>query len=198
MRDDVIVAVRHDEPTRTEVGRFDQTSIALHWLTLVLVVTQFATAWLLDVAGANHTALLTAHRSTGQLTWVVVVARLAWRWWFAHLPPFPASMPRFQQRMAKLNEYLLYGLLLLQPLTGLGDTLFRGRPFGLFGLHVPGFLPANKPVHLMLHTAHEVGANALLLLIAVHAAAALMHGLILRDGVAQRMSPWTHRDSDVS
>ena len=196
MSDDVTVAVRHDDPTRTDAGRFDQTSIALHWLTLVLVVTQFTTAWILDAPGVNHTALLTAHRSTGLLTWVVVVARLLWRRWFAHLPPFPASMPRFQQRMAKLNEYLLYGLLLLQPLTGLGDTLFRGRPFGLFGLHLPALLPANKPVHLMLHSAHEIGANALLLLIAVHAGAALMHALILRDGIAQRMSPWARRDSD--
>jgi cytochrome b561 len=39
--------------------------------------------------------------------------------------------------------------------------------------------------------AHEFGAKALLLLIALHAGAALFHRLVLRDGVMQRMLPWT-------
>lgn len=39
---------------------------------------------------------------------------------------------------------------------------------------------------------HEIGAWALLALIGLHAAA-LLHGLLLRDGVLQRMLPWTPR-----
>ena len=35
---------------------------------------------------------------------------------------------------------------------------------------------------------------ALLGLIGVHAAAALLHGVVLRDGVLQRMLPWTAPD----
>ena len=41
--------------------------------------------------------------------------------------------------------------------------------------------------------AHELGAKALLALIGLHATAALLHRLILRDGVLQRMLPWTAR-----
>jgi cytochrome b561 len=40
---------------------------------------------------------------------------------------------------------------------------------------------------------HEFGAWALLSLIGLHAAAALFHGLIARDGVFRRMLPWTMR-----
>ena len=76
---------------RSKAGRFDLTSIALHWLTIVLVGAQFATAWLLSRPGANVEALLTAHRSTGMFVWAVVIARIAWRSYFAELPPFPAS-----------------------------------------------------------------------------------------------------------
>jgi hypothetical protein len=61
-----------------------------------------------------------AHRSIGTLTWIVVATRLVWRHGFAYLPPFPASMPKLQQRIAKFNEYALYTLLLAQPLSGLG------------------------------------------------------------------------------
>jgi cytochrome b561 len=41
--------------------------------------------------------------------------------------------------------------------------------------------------------AHEFGAKALVVLIGLHAGAALFHGLVLRDVVLQRMLPWTLR-----
>src|SRR5579862_7107941 len=117
---------------QAHAGRFDRVTIALHWLTLLLVIGQFTTAWLLSQAGDDGAAaagLLTLHRATGVVTWCLVAGRLIWRAGFAHKPPFPASMPKARRWAAKLNEFGLYALLLLQPLTGLGDTLFRGRPF---------------------------------------------------------------------
>jgi cytochrome b561 len=32
--------------TSAESGRFDQTSIALHWFAVLLVIAQFTSAWL--------------------------------------------------------------------------------------------------------------------------------------------------------
>jgi cytochrome b561 len=127
------------------------------------------------------------------LTWVVIVLRLIWRHAFAYLPPFPVSMPKLQQRIAKLNEYGLYGLLLVQPLTGLGNTLLHGRPFALFVWQVPIWFAPDKSISLLFQSLHELAAWLLLALIGIHAAAALFHGLILRDGVLQRMLPWTGR-----
>jgi cytochrome b561 len=185
-------------PAKPKAGRFDQVSIALHWLTLLLVIGQLTTAWLLlsqaGDDGAAVASLLTAHRSMGLIAWGVVLGRLVWRLRFAHQPPFPASMSKAQQWAATFNEYGLYLLLLLQPLTGLGDTLFRGRPFTLVIWRVPSLLYADKPVFHALHALHELGAIALLALIGLHAAAALMHGIVLRDGVLQRMLPWTASD----
>lgn len=175
-----------------DAGRFDRVSIALHWLTLLLVVSQFATALVLITGGEdspNAGLLFALHRSGGVATWLVVLGRLVWRVGFADLPPFPASMPKLQQLVARANEYGLYGLLIAQPLTGLGDTLFRGHPFVLFGLTVPRLVHPEKAVFHALHAAHELGAIALALLIGLHAGAAIFHGLVLRDGVFQRMLP---------
>ena len=182
---------------RTNAGRFDQVAIALHWLTLALVAGQPTTAWLLASAGddgAAAAALLTTHRSLGLVTWGVVAGRLVWRIAFAHKPPFPASMPTLQQGAARLNEWGLYALLLAQPLTGLGDTVFRGHPFTLVVWRVPALTHADKPLFHAFHALHEAGAVALLGLIGLHAAAALLHGVVLRDGVLQRMLPWTAAD----
>jgi cytochrome b561 len=172
--------------------RFDHISIALHWLTVLLVVILFSTAWLRETVDHNSDlamTLLVTHRNSGMLVWIVGVFRLVWRHKFADLPPFPASMPKFQQIVAKANEYGLYLLLLVQPITGLGRVLLRGRPFDLFLWQVPALFAENDSIRHQLAEAHEIGASVLLALIGLHAGAALFHRLVLRDGVLQRMLP---------
>jgi cytochrome b561 len=178
----------------TESGRFDRISIALHWLTVLLIIVQFASAWLREAVDHDTrlaAAILASHQTTGALTWIVGLVRLVWRRTFAHLPPFPKSMPQVQQWIAKANEYGLYALLLVQPITGLGSALFRGHPFELFIWEVSTPFEHNVAIRSLFVEAHEFGAKALLALIGLHAGAALFHHLVLRDDVLQRMLPWT-------
>jgi superoxide oxidase len=88
---------------------------------------------LLGAATREQAALLLVfHCSRGIAIWFVTACRFAWRTPSAHLTPFPAGMPNFQRALAKLKEYGLYALLILQPFTGLAEALWRGRPFQLF------------------------------------------------------------------
>jgi cytochrome b561 len=98
-------------------------------------------------------------------------------------------MPKLQQSIAKANEYGLYALLFVQPITGLGNVLFRGHSFELFVWQVPALLEPNPAIRSLFVLAHEFGAKALLALIGLHAGAALFHRFVLRDGVLQRMLP---------
>jgi cytochrome b561 len=180
------------EKAAAKSGRFDPTSIIFHWLTVLLIIGQFTTVWLHEAVGHGSglaSELLALHRTMGVLTWTVVLARVVWRHRFADLPPFPQTMPKLQQWIAKANEYGLYAALLLQPITGLGAVVFHGRPFTLFIWHLPALLAPEPAIRTLLLQAHEVGANALLVLIGLHASAALFHGFVLRDGVLQRMLP---------
>jgi cytochrome b561 len=180
----------NDHPlARDPAGRFDHVSIALHWITAGLVTGQLITAWQVSLGGHGAMAALTAHRSLGLLIWLVVLARLLWRRAFAYLPPFPASLSRRRQQIAQLNEFGLYAVLMFQPLTGLANTLLRGRPFALFAWRAPAILPPAKTVAHVFATAHEAGAAVLLALLAMHAGAALFHEFGLRDGVLRRMLP---------
>ena len=174
----------------TKNQRFDDVAICLHWVTLALVIAQFTSAWLLSAAvGDQATALLRLHRSLGVAIWFVTVGRFAWRRLFSNLPPFPESMPKVQRELAKLNEYGLYALLMIQPLTGVADALFLGRPFPLFLWQIPTILPRERGVADFFAEMHQIGAYTLLSLIGVHALAALFHRLVLRDNVLQRMLP---------
>jgi len=192
MRNGLEVSGKLIKAPKGERRRFDQTTILLHWLTVVLITIQFGSAWL---RGAVHhetslaAAILTIHRTAGMLTWLIGLMRLVWRHNFAYLPPFPESMPKLQQAMAKANEFGLYVLLFLQPITGLGGTLFHGHPFELFIWNVHALLAPNPEIRALFVEAHEFGAKALFALIGLHAAAALFHQFVLRDEVLQRMLP---------
>ena len=159
---------------------------------MLLIVGQFTTAWLHDAFGHGTSlalATLATHRTMGALIWTVGLARLVWRRRFAHLPPFPESMPKLQRWIAKANEYDLYILLLVQLITGLGYVLLRGRSFTLSIRQVPAVSEPDVAIRSLFQEAHVLGAKALLALIGLHAGAALFHGLVLRDGVLQRMLP---------
>ena len=178
--------------TPADDGRFDQISIALHWLTVLLIVIQFASVWLLEAVDQESSlvaTLLSMHRTAGVTTWIIAVMRLVWRHNFAYLPPFPPSMPKLQQTIAKANEYGLYLLLLVQPITGLARVLLRGQPFDFLIWEVPALFDHNQELRSLFADAHEIGGKALLILIGLHAGAALFHRLVLRDGVLQRMLP---------
>ena len=170
---------------------FDFVTVGLHWATVTMIAGMFASAWLLLASDREHAAmLLTIHRSLGVLTWAVAIVRLGWRFSYAYLPPFPQNMPKVQQRLAKTSEYGLYALLMFQPLTGLAQSLARGRHFMLFAWQVPKVMAGDKPLTMFFHQIHTVSAWVLLALIGLHILAALFHRFVLRDEVLQSMLAW--------
>jgi cytochrome b561 len=149
-----------DQPrTGDSQRRFDIVTIGLHWATVTLIAGLFGSAWLLLASDREHAAmLLTIHRSLGVLTWAVAIVRLGWRFSYAYLPPFAQNMPKVQQRLAKTSEYGLYALLMFQPLTGLAQSLARGRHFMLFAWQVPKVMAGDKPLTMLFHQIHTVSA----------------------------------------
>jgi len=178
-------------PTNARRPPFDSVTICLHWATVLLVLAMFASVWLRSQSQDDvfKAILLQIHRSLGVTIWVATALRLAWRMTNATLPPFPTNMTKIHRAMVRLSEYGLYALLLGQPATGLGATLFSGHPFGLFLRQIPQLMPEDKALQATFHFTHELGAWVLGALAAGHAAAALIYYFVLRDDVLQCMAP---------
>jgi len=170
-------------------GTFDGVSIFFHWLTAALFVPLIASIFLIGMPGLNSGALLFVHRSTGVAIFALGIVRFAWRRAAARLPPFPGSMGRFHRAVVTGSEYLLYGLLFIQPLLGLAMMLARGHAFELLAWQVPALMRPNKPLAHILHAAHQTVGYAFLTLIFAHATAALIHHFILRDDILTAMLP---------
>lgn len=150
--------------------------VALHWVIALLVLVQYATGGSIErTHSAAHHGLApdrvdhilhAVHNRAGLLILGLMVVRLAVRSLKgAPPPPFPESDWRF--RLTRATHVGFYLILLTQGLTGATASYL--------------FWPASV-VHVAL-------SKILLLLIALHIAAAMWHFLIKRDGVLERMIP---------
>jgi len=170
---------------------FDSLTIAVHWITLFVILALLSSGLLHGQVEERPWAepLLRFHRSLGVAIWILTAFRLVWRLTGARFPEFPASMSPLHRLGARLSEYLLYALLLIQPATGLAQSLLRGRPVGLFAWSIPPLLTKDLALAAIFHEAHEIGAWCVIALAGLHATAALIHHFILRDDVLEAMAP---------
>jgi cytochrome b561 len=71
-----------------------------------------------------------------------------------------------------------------------GITLELIRGDWVWGLvHLPSIAPGNKTLTHAVKGYHALAANFVLIVAGVHAAAALFHHYVLRDGVLRRIVP---------
>jgi cytochrome b561 len=174
--------------------RYTPTAMALHWLIAVLIIGTFTLGLVMtDIPGITPTKLryFSWHKWAGVTVLLLATLRLLWRL-VNRAPAYPRSMPLWQQRAAHTLHGLLYLLIFAVPLSGYFFTLAAGVPvvyFGLFQLPVliqpdPALKPVLEAVHYWLNM---VMAG----LVGLHVAAAFKHLLLDRDGIMQRMLPFT-------
>jgi cytochrome b561 len=178
--------------------RYDTFTILLHWTTAVLVVLLWAIASpdipmtagtsLIDFMpkGQPRIVMRSVHITLGVLLIVVLLIRLSWRASSGQGLP-PAGQGHWWAA-EKLGHYALYVLLAATLLLGLANVWARGDSiFGLF--NVPSFDPNDRALRKTVGNLHRWAANALLTVAGAHAAVALFHHYVLRDGVLRRMLP---------
>ena len=91
---------------------------------------------------------------------------------------------------ARLAHYALYALLLLAPISGIVLQFARGDALPVFGVtEIASPWNADRAFARAVKEIHEMMANALVILAALHAAAALVHHWVLRDRTLVRMLP---------
>lgn len=174
----------------TVAPRFALPSRVLHWLMAPMVIAQLLIGVTMVATLSLYPLLLAIHRPLGLSILAFALVRLGNR--LRHRPPpFLATMSKTERRIATWSEYLLYALLLVQPLTGWAMLSAARFPITVFGpLALPGIAPRNIDVFAVLRECH--GAFALLLFLAftAHMTAVLFHTLVLRDRLLDRMALW--------
>lgn len=182
-------------------SRFGPVAQGLHWLIAALIIVQYFLAELAEEAGAarrtdpsaalDQLMLMARHKSFGITILALAVLRLSWRA-VNQPPPWPAAMPSWQVRVARTTHWLFYGLLFAIPITGWLASSAKNYPVSWFGLvQLPDLVAPDKGLAHDLEEVHEIFFNVLVVLAAIHVAAALKHQFIDKDGVLMRMVPWS-------
>jgi cytochrome b561 len=175
-------------------ARFPFVSRVLHWLMALMVLAMlFIGTGMAASVSERYRFLIAIHRPLGLAVLILVAIRLINRL-INPPPPLPDSLPPLQRVAAKASHVLLYALMFIIPLLGWGMLSAAPYPVVIYGsLRLPPILPQNPDLYSWLRELHGDFAYLLFAVFVVHLGAALMHGLIRRDGVFESMASWSSR-----
>jgi cytochrome b561 len=164
----------------------------LHWLVAAAILVQIplglaAVNWRLSPTKLD---LFVLHKSLGLAILAVVAVRLAWRA-VGTVPALPATMSVRERRAANASHALLYLAMLSVPISGWVASSAANVPFRWFWrVPVPVLAAPDEALAQLAGRVHLVLWIVLVVLVAVHVAAALWHHYVRRDDVLARMLPF--------
>jgi cytochrome b561 len=175
-------AIAHD--------RYDRITIWFHWLTAVLVITLFGTAFAWNNAprdwGLRY--LEGVHVSLGIALAAVLIGRLVWRLIAGRKLATVGNA--LTAPLSRIVHGVIYVLLAAQVGLGFGLRWFQGEDFSFFGLFsIPSLFTPDRAVSHQIENLHNLAGWTLIYVAGAHAAAALFHRYVLKDGVLKRMLP---------
>ena len=176
-----------------ERATYDGVSVALHWITVVLVLVQFALAQTWHFfPRPTHRLMVMLHMSFGTLLGVAVIGRIIWRTLPGH--DLPAAYSGWSGVASKTVHYLLYALILFQFVLGFVLRWSGGEAMIFFGLPIPPVGPqVSKATNHFLGDVHNWAGWAIIVIAAGHALIGLFHHFVVKDHVLARMIPALRR-----
>jgi len=169
-----------------QAARYYGGTIALHWLTAVLLLGLWLVGTFLEdlvPKGALRSGIWSAHFDLGFLLTGLVVAFLVWR--RTRGRDLPVEDPGPLHRLAKATHAALYVLLIVIVGLGIANAFVRGVSLGPVSLPQLG----DPEWRRSLTHWHGLAANILMALALFHAVAALVHHYLWHDAVLRRMLP---------
>ena len=171
--------------------RYGAVSQAFHWLMAILVLVAF----LYGPGGSENRVYSEQrdfdrqlHETLGMTVFVLAFLRLAWRFMAAR--PDPPAIPRWMDSVSRIAWGALYALFFVLPLTAIAGAWLEGHPLTLLGgLQIAPWTGRNHDLGARVATLHTWLGDAIMWLAGLHAAAAVFHHMVLRDGVLATMLP---------
>jgi cytochrome b561 len=153
-------------------------------------VVQFPLGWLMPEIkrGMQPGTPMNVHMSIGLVMLALIVVRFAWR--VTHRVPPHQGLPVWQSVGAEALHWLLYALVFVATLTGWFYASMRGWTITLFWLvPIPPLVEQGSQFGRALGRLHQNLVWVLIAFVLLHLAAALVHMLVYKDRVMQRMLP---------
>jgi len=160
----------------------------LHWFMAVGILGLFGLGLYmveLDYYHQWYQAAPNLHRSIGVVIALLLLVRLVWRL----VNPMPTGLgKRWEVIIAHWVHRLFYGLIIGIIVSGYLITTADGQSVSVFGLfELPALLDGFENQEDIAGEVHEWLTNTLMVLVALHALAALKHHFVDQDATLRRM-----------
>lgn len=166
--------------------RYGGISRTLHWGMGLLIIWQFMKFFDRINDGEHWVGenLAAWHISIGSVLLVLIVVRLIWA--FVQKGNRPDQDPA-TALLVKAGHGLLYLAMLLLPVTGAMIMVGNGYGWDPFSIQLVAASEGSIEWMATLGSVHSLIAWTLLILVIGHAAIALLHHFVKKDGVLRRM-----------
>ena len=172
-------------------NRYAPTSVALHWLTLLLMVAIYASIELHEVIPRGNPlrgAMEDWHLYLGLCMLPLAIYRLLVNFKL-QAPPITPTPPSWQLAIIRWMKVYLYILMLCAPLLGWLHLSADGEAVKLFFIPLPPIVPVSEALAGFAEEGDEILGLSGYLFIAIHALAALYHHYLVKDDTLRRMLP---------
>jgi superoxide oxidase len=172
---------------RNTPTRFGAAAQLFHWGMFVALAVQLIVGQIMDgfaKGTAQRDTAFAVHGTLGVLVFAFMLARLAWR--IVDGVPVPVG-PAWQRRAATLLHGVLYLLIVALPITGYLTYSAQGHPTAFFAWELPPAVAPDRALAKTFENIHSLLGDALMVVVALHAAAALWHHFFMRDDTLRRM-----------
>ena len=176
------------QPVSRTATHYDTVTIIFHWITAILVATQWLGAQTIDwfPRGPLRVDARSMHIVCGLLLTVILLARVVWR--LTKGRRLPAADRGILHVIAKATHWALYALIAAMVVAGMALAWTRGDSiFNLF--QIPAYDPGNRQLAEQVQDVHATIGWIIIAVTGLHALGALAHRYFWRDGVLGRMLP---------
>lgn len=182
-------------PAANSHSSYGTVAKSFHWLTALLILSLIPMGWIANEMPydtseqlAQKAFLFSMHKTLGVLVFFVALARIIW----AMTQPKPGALnadAKVEHWAAETVHYLLYGSLVLVPLSGwihhAATTGFAPIQWP-FGQDLP-MVPKSETVADIFAGLHIVMVRVMILSMLLHILGAFKHLIVDRDQTLQRM-----------
>lgn len=170
--------------------RYGVVTKCLHWTIAFGTIGLIGLGWYmvgLSYYDRGYNSALTWHKSLGMIVLALALLFVVWKQ-FSRSPRLPASISSAQRLAATAAHHLLFLMMILIPITGYLISTSAGMPIAIFDwFEIPALIPVGERLRDLAIDIHFYCAYGTGVLAAGHAAAALKHQFVDRDGILARM-----------
>lgn len=162
----------------------------LHWGIALLMIGLICLGWYmvkLDYYDVWYYDSLASHKALGLLVLEIAILKIFWKS-FSGNPPLPATVTGWERMVATGTHHFLLAMMFVLPLTGYTISTSEGQAISFFDWYeLQALFPVNERLRDLAIDLHFYLAYITAVIVLMHAAAAVKHQIINKDGILRRM-----------